>query len=141
MNSKEKDLLLNKLIGKKGSFADLINATVCNGDKVFSEDVLEECDINVSYSFGKGKNRLECSYDAIYKATVFGTEMYVALINLYENDPLIKEKVEMLEQLAYLQQQCQHKMLNKGDEGVQLIPIKTLVMYFGEEKLTSNNIN
>lgn len=137
MNSKKRDLLFNKTIAKKGTFADLINGVVFNGEKVFSEDALEECDINVSYSFGKGKSRVECSYDAIYKATVYGEVMYVALINLYENDSLINEKVDILEQLVYLQQKCQHNMEDNSDKKLELIPIRTLVMNYDEENVSN----
>lgn len=139
MNSKKKNLLLNKAMAEKGKFADLINGAVFNGEQVFSEDALEECDINVSYSFGKGKNRVECSYDVIYKATVYGEVMYIAVINLLENDPLINEKVQMLEQLTYLQQKCQHSMEESRDQKLQLIPIRTLVMNYGEDNMASSS--
>lgn len=139
MNSKKKNLLLNKAMAEKGKFADLINGAVFNGEQVFSEDALEECNINVSYSFGKGKNRVECSYDVIYKATVYGEVMYIAVINLLENDPLINEKVQMLEQLTYLQQKCQHSMEESKDQKLQLIPIRTLVMNYGEDNMASSS--
>lgn len=139
MNSKKKNLLLNKALAEKGKFADLINGAVFNGEKVFSEEALEECNINVSYSFGKGKNRVECSYDVIYKATVYGEVMYIAVINLLENDPLINEKVQMLEQLAYLQQKCQYSTEDNSDEKLQLIPIRTLVMNYDDEKVVNNS--
>lgn len=139
MNSKKKNLLLNKAMAEKGKFADLINGAVFNGEQVFSEDALEECDINVSYSFGKGKNRVECSYDVIYKATVYGEVMYIAVINLLENDPLINEKVQMLEQLTYLQQKCQHSMEESRDQKLQLIPIRTLVMNYGEDNMAGSS--
>lgn len=139
MNSKKKNLLLNKAMAEKGKFADLINGAVFNGEQVFSEDALEECNINVSYSFGKGKNRVECSYDVIYKATVYGEVMYIAVINLLENDPLINEKVQMLEQLTYLQQKCQHSMEESRDQKLQLIPIRTLVMNYGEDNMASSS--
>lgn len=139
MNSKKKNLLLNKAMAEKGKFADLINGAVFNGEKVFSEEALEECNINVSYSFGKGKNRVECSYDVIYKATVYGEVMYIAVINLLENDPLINEKVQMLEQLTYLQQKCQHSMEESRNQKLQLIPIRTLVMNYGEDNMASSS--
>lgn len=134
------DSTLKSFFRSQSRFADMINSVCFHGQSVLLDDDLSSQDTDLSQVFDFTDEPISFnSYrDVIMKANQNGVYIIVALENQKVLDYLMPLRTFLYDAYSYKiqHQEYLHEKKKNGKAQLNLIPVFTAVVYFGEQKWT-----
>ena len=138
----KKDTALKDHFKNKQNFADITNAALFKGRQVIQAENLHDYDTDMAtiMSLLEIPVTFDRNRDVIMKADLNGIYVLLAVENQSAVDYTMPLRVFIYDACAYNQQyQNMEKLKEKGllEGSIKLMPIYTLVLYYGEKKWTA----